>query len=167
MAKIKILFVCTGNICRSPLAEAILRDYVICNNLIQNFEIDSCGTSDYHIGQLPDERAIAAAYKNRITLTHRARQLTESDLYYYDYILVMDHLNYDNVLARTKRQDINNKVFLLRSFDTTSTIDYNVPDPYYGTTTDFEEVLVICKNSIMGFITFLSTSINSFNKCTY
>ena len=155
MIKLKILFVCTGNICRSPLAEAVLVAYVNKHNLSANFEIDSCGTSAYHVESLPDERAVNAAQKQGIFINHKARQITAEDMVYYDYILVMDHLNYEDVVSNMDKTIARNKVFLLRSFDPSITVDYNVPDPYYGTQEDFDDVLTICENSIDGFINYL------------
>ena len=157
MIKLKILFVCTGNICRSPLAEAVLVDYINRHNLSANFETDSCGTSAYHVESLPDKRAISAARKHGIAINHKARQMSNDDMAYHDYILVMDHLNYEDVITNMDKTIARNKVFLLRSFDPTITVDYNVPDPYYGTQEDFDDVLTICKNSIDGFINYLNS----------
>ena len=157
MTKLKILLVCTGNICRSPLAEAIFVDYINQHNLVDVFEVDSCGTSAYHVESLPDERAIDAAKKYGITINHKARQINDTDLEYYDYILVMDHLNYEDVISSIPNSDKKNKVFLLRSFDLSTTVEYDVPDPYYGTQEDFDDVLIICKRSIDGFVSYLKS----------
>lgn len=156
MSKLKILFVCTGNICRSPLAEGIFIEYIKDKNLSHLFEVDSCGTASYHLGSLPDERSITTAKKHSIKLTHKARQISSEDLNYYDFILVMDHINYEDVLSKAD-DSTRNKVFLLRSFDPGASVEYNVPDPYYGTETDFEEVFEICKPSIKGFLSYLTT----------
>ena len=89
--KNKILFVCMGNICRSPTAEGAFRSIVDNKNLSQNFDIDSAGTHAYHIGNSPDQRALQAAIDNGVDLSkQRARQVHESDFYYYDYIIAMD-----------------------------------------------------------------------------
>ena len=155
MNKIKIVFVCSGNICRSPLAEAVFSDYIKKNKLDNNFEIDSCGTAAYHLDSLPDKRAISAADKYGITLNHKARKIDSKDMSYYDYILVMDHLNYEDVVSNMDKGIKKDKVFLLRSFDPSITEVYDVPDPYYGTQADFDDVLNICKRSIEGFIKYL------------
>ncbi len=158
MIKLKILFVCTGNICRSPVAEGIFLDHIFKNNLLSSFEVDSAGTTAYHSGSKPDSRSIILAKKHLITLNHIARQITPNDLDYYDFILVMDHRNYEDVIALTKNPQHKSKIFLLRSFDLThdENSEYAVPDPYYGQDADFEEVFTICKNSIEGFMKYLS-----------
>lgn len=155
MNKLKILFVCTGNICRSPLAEAIFSAYIKEHKLADNFEFDSCGTTSYHVSSLPDDRAIEVGRKYGITLNHKARQINFNDMIYYDYILVMDHLNYEDVISNMNNVINKDKVFLLRSFDSTITVEYDVPDPYYGTMEDFDDVFIICKRSIEGFINYL------------
>ena len=159
MVKLKILFVCTGNICRSPLAEGIFRNYVESNNLQHKFEIDSAGTAAYHVGNLPDSRSILAAKKQSIALRHIARQITPHDLEFYDFILVMDHRNYEDVLSLSENEQAKNRILLLRSFDPFlgNDMEYTVPDPYYGQVADFEEVFTICKNSIDGFIRYLNS----------
>jgi protein-tyrosine-phosphatase len=90
MQKIKVLFVCLGNICRSPLAEAIFKDKLKKKGLERFFEVDSCGTSNYHIGDQPDSRTIANARKNGIAIDHCGRQFTANDFGDFDYILAMD-----------------------------------------------------------------------------
>lgn len=155
MRKLKILFVCTGNICRSPLALGVFLNHANLNGFNSIFEADSCGTSSYHVGSLPDSRSIATAQKHSIQLNNKARQICSNDLKYYDFILVMDHLNYEDVINNIQDEFCKNKVFLLRSFDQAVSDDYNVPDPYYGTEADFEEVFEICQRSISGFMTYL------------
>ncbi|MBP9742614.1 MAG: low molecular weight phosphotyrosine protein phosphatase [Burkholderiales bacterium] len=155
MSKLKIVFVCTGNICRSPLAEGVFLARIAKLGIASQFEVDSCGTSSYHVGSLPDHRAIAAAHKHSIQLNCRARQIVSSDLEYYDFLLVMDHLNYEAILDDVVDESIRNKVFLLRSFDPSTKVEYDVPDPYYGTIADFEEVFKMCERSIDGFIDYL------------
>lgn len=155
MAKIKLLFVCLGNICRSPLAQAIMLDYVNKNGLAHKFEIDSVGTCSYHVGKHPDPRAVAALNSNGLNINHVARQIQFGDIEYYDYILVMDHRNYEDVTSLTTNKELLKKVFLLRSFDEMSVNNYNVPDPFYGLDDAFDEVISICGRSINGFMQFL------------
>jgi protein-tyrosine phosphatase len=92
----KILFVCLGNICRSPQAEAIFNQKINEKGLIHAFQSDSCGTSNYHIGSSPDTRTIQNSLKNGVPINHAARQLSDQDLDSYDLILAMDQSNYTN-----------------------------------------------------------------------
>lgn len=154
-SKIKVLFVCTGNICRSPLAEGLFNSYLQEHHLSTRFIVDSAGTSSYHIGDLADRRAREVAKQNGALLTHRARQFLTCDFEKFDYILVMDHLNYDAIANQTDNQQYLDKVLLFRSFDDENPDVYEVPDPYYGGLSDFVEVGEILKRSIIGFIAFL------------
>lgn len=156
--KIKVLFVCMGNICRSPLAEGVLRLILNEENLADQFEIDSAGTCNYHVGDLPDKRAIEVAAEVGLCLDHHARQLVKEDCVNFDYILVMDHLNYEAVLNISCNEKHHDKVFLLRTFDSESLDFHNVPDPYYGCNQDFTEVREIVTRSCRGFIEFLKSS---------
>lgn len=132
----KILMVCLGNICRSPLAEGILQ-----NKLPNNkFLVDSAGTGAWHSGELPDKRSIAIAKKYGIDLTkQRARQFTISDFKEFDYIYVMDKSNYNNVIQLAKSNEEKQKVDLILNVDLT-TKNKEVPDPYYGGEDGFEQV---------------------------
>lgn len=134
----KILFVCLGNICRSPLAEGIMLH--LKNKYDLNLEIDSAGTAHYHIDEAPDPRTIANAKKNGIDLSElRARQFKTSDFDNFDRIFVMDKSNLKNVLHLAKNEEHKKKVSLfLNSMHPGK--DLEVPDPYYGTETTFEEV---------------------------
>ncbi len=140
MEKTKILFVCLGNICRSPLANEILQDLIDKENLQDQFEIDSCGTGAWHVGHLPDERMRLEASKHGITMTHRARQVSKNDFAYYDVILAMDKSNMNNLLLLCPTQ-FKNKIKLFRSFDPIANNgDAEVPDPYYGGAAGFSNV---------------------------
>lgn len=149
----KILFVCLGNICRSPLAEGIMLHLKVKQNL--NVEIDSAGTAGYHIGEAPDKRTIANAKKNGVDLsTLRARQFKQNDFDIFDKIYVMDHSNLRNVLALAKDQKQKEKVSLFLNAVYPSK-DLEVPDPYYGTEQGFEDVFQLvykaCENLAANF----------------
>lgn len=148
-SKIKVLFVCLGNICRSPMAEAIFREKVKKRNFESFFEIGSCGTANYHVGNNADPRTISTASKNGISMSHCVRQLTDEDLDYYDYILPMDHSNYENILRLSATHKA--KVFLIREFDPQGK-GKEVPDPYYGNATHFQEVYEILDRATGGLM---------------
>jgi protein-tyrosine phosphatase len=151
----KILFVCLGNICRSPLAEGIMLH--LKNKHRLHVEIDSAGTAGYHIGEAPDTRTIAKAKKNGVDLSSlRARQLDKKDLDIFDKIYVMDHSNLKNVLALAKDQKQKDKVSLFLNAVYPGK-DLEVPDPYYGTEQGFEDVFQLvykaCENLAGNFKT--------------
>jgi protein-tyrosine phosphatase len=158
MEKIKVLFVCLGNICRSPLAEAVFKDKIKNKNLEQFFEVDSCGTSDYHIGQQPDKRTISNALKNGVTIDHCGRQFTVNDLEKFDYIFAMDKSNQHNILRLLKDEKHRKKVMLMREFDTVGKGE-EVPDPYYGGEKNFQEVFEMLSRSTENFLNQITTTI--------
>jgi protein-tyrosine phosphatase len=133
---VKILMVCLGNICRSPLAEGLLASKLPKNKFI----VDSAGTGNYHIGKQPDKRSIQTAQKNGIDITNqRGRQFTSSDFDYFDYIFVMDGSNYDDVVELAKKESDKNKVdMILNQLFPGENVD--VPDPYYGLQNGFDMV---------------------------
>jgi len=151
MKKIKVLFVCLGNICRSPLAEAIFNHKIQQAGMDGHFEVDSCGTGNYHIGSQPDPRTLANARKNGIPINHVCRQLTASDLEYYDYILAMDNSNFNNIMRLRGADKHSEKIALLRDFDPESK-GLEVPDPYFGGEDGFQEVFEILDRSMYHFI---------------
>ena len=126
----KILMVCLGNICRSPLAEGILKDKVIRAGL--DWKIDSAGTGDWHIGSSPDPRSQAVARKYGIDITQqRGRQITTKDLGEYDLIFAMDSSNYQDILKLATTEDQKKKVYLIMNvLDPRRNL--NVPDPYWN-----------------------------------
>lgn len=156
--KIKILFVCGGNICRSPLAEGVCKNILQQQGLQNLFFVDSAATNNYHVGSCPDSRAIQIAAEVGIILHHCARQFKIDDFNNFDYILVMDHLNYDAIITQTKNENYHNKVFLFRTFDALVKGFYDVPDPYYGSVEDFIEVRDISVRAVKGFLNFLRES---------
>lgn len=182
MEKIKVLFVCLGNICRSPLAEAIFNKKVEEKGLSKLFEADSAGTSDYHTGSQPDKRTVQSAEKNAVKISHSARQIASPDLRHYDYVLAMDAENMEkiNTLAEADA-NIEGKIFLMRDFEPGAhplftadeeqpytnvnslsetskdplTPDRDVPDPYYGGEKGFEDVFEILDRTVENFITYV------------
>lgn len=134
----KILVVCLGNICRSPLAEGVLLHMVEQHQL--QITIDSAGTSNYHIGEAPDYRTIANARKHKIDLTPlRARQFTQSDFDSFDRIFVMDKSNHQNVLSLARNEHDKAKVDLFLNILHPGK-NMEVPDPYFGGEEGFEHV---------------------------
>lgn len=128
--------VCLGNICRSPMAEGILRKKSVENNL--SIEVDSAGTADYHVGEAPDPRAIETARKNGVDISGlRGRQFTRKDFSAFDHIYVMDRSNLRNVLLLAKANEEESKVSLI--LDSLGTSGMEVPDPWYGGMKDFDE----------------------------
>lgn len=145
--KLKVLFVCLGNICRSPLAEGVFRHQVRQAGLDDRIQIDSAGTSAYHLGDPPDERTASVARARGIELDGRARQITRDDFRSFDYIIVMDRQNLGNVQRLAKVTKPKGKVLLLREFDREAGADRDVPDPYYGGPDGFDQVHDIIERS--------------------
>lgn len=142
---IKILFVCLGNICRSPLAEGVFRNHINDKLLNNSVLCDSAGTAGYHIGALPDKRSIKIAADHGIELEHRGKKLSKEDFDHFDYIIAMDKTNYEDIIQLKNNRITKAKVLLFRDFDPIE--KGNVPDPYYGTLNDFEEVYQICERT--------------------
>ena len=133
---IKILIVCLGNICRSPLAEGILASKLPTNKFI----VDSAGTGSWHIGHAPDERSINVGKKNKIDISHqKGRQFSSADFDAFDYIYVMDSSNYRDVLQLAITQDHKDKVQMILN-DLFPNENVDVPDPYFGLANGFEIV---------------------------
>lgn len=141
----KVLFVCLGNICRSPLAEALFVHKTRMLGIADRFEADSCGTSNYNVGDGPDHRTVQNARRNGIEVKHIARQWTGEDAMYYDRILVMDARNHDHILS-VSDPALHGKVWMMRHFDPEGKGD--VPDPYWGKEEDFQEVFEILNRSV-------------------
>lgn len=151
----KVLFVCLGNICRSPLAEGIMKHKLEMAGLSQRITVDSCGTSNYHIGDKPDVRTRNNAVQNGIKLSHLGRQISASDLDEFDFILAMDRSNHQHIMKLKNASDHAAKIKLLREFDSESGDE--VPDPYYGGDRGFQEVFEMLDRSVDGFIVYLKS----------
>lgn len=154
---IKVLFVCLGNICRSPLAEAIFLRLVKEKGLENVVNCDSAGTSDYHIGEAPDLRTLSNALKNGLKINHSARQFIQADLEQYDYIIAMDQNNLLNInRLKTDLAISSEKVWLMRDFEEDAELkSKDVPDPYFGGDKGFQNVYEILYRSNRNFLTHL------------
>ncbi len=149
---ISVLFVCLGNICRSPLAEAIFRSVVEDAGLADRFEIDSAGTSGYHDGEPPDQRTTAVAAQRGVRVGGKSRRVTQADLETYDHIIVMDQENLGAVERLAARSGSSPDVRLFRAFDPASDGDTDVPDPYFGGPDGFEIVHDLVERSSRGLL---------------
>ncbi|HEX9958709.1 MAG TPA: low molecular weight protein-tyrosine-phosphatase [Fibrella sp.] len=155
---ISLLFVCLGNICRSPVAEGVFRQLTDKAGLSGKVECDSAGTSSYHIGQLPDLRTRQNALTHGLTLTHRARRMTGEDLARFTYIITMDEANFESVMKLSQRSVglvHDDTVFLLREFDPAVSDQPSVPDPYYEGPEVFEEVYQIVHRCCEELLTYI------------
>ena len=152
--RIRVVFVCLGNICRSPLAEGVFRELVRREGLEERFEIDSAGTSNYHIGEQPDPRTVATARRRGLVLDHAARQFVAEDLETFDYVLAMDASNLGKVekLARSRGGAGRAEVRLLREFDPEAGDDLEVPDPWFGGEEGFEAVQDMVERAAEGLL---------------
>jgi protein-tyrosine phosphatase len=131
---VRILFVCLGNICRSPTAEGVMRHLLRERGLEDQVEVESAGTGGWHVGAAPDPRSTEAALRRGITLEGAARQVTTADFEAFDLLVAMDRSNLADLLALAPDEAAREKVRLLL-------VDADVPDPYYGGPSGFDDVL--------------------------
>lgn len=152
---VKVLFVCLGNICRSPLAEALFREKIKERNLTGQIVCDSCGTSDYHIGEQPDKRTLKNAAANGLHINHKARQFGENDFHDFDIIVAMDGSNLGNIKSLEGNR-VGYHLFRMRDFESDPKHKgLNVPDPYFGGEGGFQEVYEIldrCTANLLSYI---------------
>ncbi len=149
----KILFVCLGNICRSPAAEGVFKQKIKERDLEKLFVVDSAGTGGWHVGNLADPRMRETALSRGIELMSRSRKIEESDLYEFDHILVMDN---DNLYAlksliKDPESPVNSKIKLILSYSKNSQLE-EVPDPYYGGQNGFDKVIDLLDDAMDGLI---------------
>lgn len=150
--RIGVLFVCLGNICRSPLAEGVFAQIVEAEGLAERFDIDSAGTSDYHIGDSPDPRTVEEARRRGLELSHAARQVTTQDLERFDYVIAMDASNLGKLERLAKQQRGRAQLHLLRTFDDEARDDLEVPDPYFGGPDGFSDVHDMVERASRGLL---------------
>ena len=152
-----VLFVCLGNICRSPLAEGVFQHLVEEAGLSERFVIESAGTGAWHVGERPDARATMVANQHGVALESRARQVTADDLHRFDFIIAMDRENRRNLERMAAGTDSEAVIQLLREYDSDSDHD-EVPDPYYGGTSGFEIVYEMVLRSCRELLRRIRTS---------
>jgi protein-tyrosine phosphatase len=150
--KIRICFVCLGNIVRSPLAENLFRYHANKRGLNQKYEVESAGTSDWHVGDTPDYRMAKIATRRGVNLNGTAKQFKKADFDRFNLIIPMDYNNRSFLKRMIDRQEDENKIHLLREFDPEVDSNLEVPDPYYGGISGFEEVYDIIERSVVGLL---------------
>ena len=136
--KVSVLFVCLGNICRSPAAEGILKHMLKQQGLQDMVFVDSAGIGGWHTGQLPDSRMIACGKKNGYDFSSRARKFNVKDFERFDYIIVMDNDNYRDVKNMAPDSQSAQKIKMIKEYFTEYKNQDTVPDPYYGNQADFQ-----------------------------
>jgi protein-tyrosine phosphatase len=145
--------VCLGNICRSPSAEAVVRQRLAQAGLAGEVEVDSAGTGGWHAGDAPDRRAVDEAERRGVPMSGRARQVSGGDLRDFDLIIAMDTANFGDLKNLAVDDDQRAKLHLLREWDSEAAPhDRSVPDPYYGGERDFAEMFEIIERCADGFV---------------
>lgn len=157
--KIKVLFVCLGNICRSPSAEGIMKKLVADAGLEKDVEVDSAGMVDFHQGELPDARMRAHAAKRGYELISLSRPVKPADFFEFDYIIGMDDRNIDHLKRIAPDQESVDKIYRMTDFSLNFTHDH-VPDPYYGGASGFELVLNLLEDACAGLLGRITASLN-------
>jgi len=147
------MFVCLGNICRSPLAHAVFQKLVDDRNLRDSYIVQSTGTCAYHAGEQSDSRMRKTAADRGVQINHKARQIFRYDLEEYDYIFAMDKNNYLGIRRLTTNEDLLKNVFMFREFDPVEKGD--VPDPYYGGQKGFDDVFDIVNRTCGNILNLL------------
>ena len=145
-----ILFVCLGNICRSPMAEEVFRQHVISLGKEDEWKIDSAGIGGWHSGDLPDYRMRKAASAHGYNLTMRARQVSREDFKKFDFIVAMDEENVHDLERVASNSELSKKILKMASFLSAHPNQKTIPDPYYGTDRDFHFVIELLEDAVKG-----------------
>ena len=148
----KILFICLGNICRSPAAHAVFQKKIDDRGLSERFEVDSAGIGNWHVGQLPDRRMREHGARRDYQVNHHARQFQTSDFKHFDRIVVMDEDNYRIITSKASSDEEVGKVVRMADFFTSHPRATSVPDPYYGSAEDFELALDLIEDGVEGML---------------
>ena len=153
----RILFVCLGNICRSPTAEGVMRSRLAARGLADLVEVDSAGTGSWHTGSPPDQRSAEAALRREIALEGEARTVAPEDFERFDLLLAMDSENLENLRALAPTGEAASRVGMLREYDPAAVAagELDVPDPYYGGAGGFEHVLDVVEAACDGLLDHL------------
>ena len=151
---LKILFVCLGNICRSPLAENVFRQLLTEKGLAEAVEVDSAGTGDWHVGEAPHQRTRAVAARRGVEVVGAARQVAAADLERFDYVIAMDGSNLSDLRALQGSGAADTRLHLLREFEDDAE-DLDVPDPYGGGADGFERVHDVVERACQGLLEHL------------
>lgn len=160
MDKVKILFVCLGNICRSPMAECIMKKYVSDKGLASHIEVDSAGLEAYHEGGMADSRMRAHAARRGYNITSISRPMRKSDWDYFDMIICMDDQNIQALNMRAPNDNAKEKISRATKFCDKFYLESNVPDPYYEGGQGFEYVIDLLEDACMGILKQLTTTQN-------
>ena len=153
MDKISVLFVCLGNICRSPAAEAIFLKLISEKGISSKFIVDSAGTGSWHVGKKADSRMRFAAKSRNIFISSNARQIQEDDFHKFNYLVVMDNSNFNNVMDLKNQVKGSDFAKILKIQDFSSIFaEKEVPDPYFGGDAGFDHVLDILEDSVSCFL---------------
>ena len=153
--KTGLLFVCLGNICRSPAAESVMNKLLKEKHRENEFIIDSCGIGPWHVGQRSDKRMIEAGEKRGYEFNHRGRQIDVEDFDKFEYIIGMDEENIRDILSFARNEEDRKKVYRMSSFLRRYKGQKTIPDPYFGGTEGFEFVLDLLEDATEGLLIFL------------
>ena len=158
---ISVLFVCLGNICRSPLAEGVLLHRLEAAGLSDRVSVDSAGTGAWHVGQRPDTRSIAVAAKNGIELPGTARRVRLEDFFEFHFVLAMDRSNLEDLKDLESGSESDAAIRLFLEFDPQEENDMEVPDPYYGGPDGFERVFEMVDRTCVALVEHLQEQLVS------